>query len=368
MILYLLKVPPPITGVTLINTYVLNSRLIKNKYQIKSIKVSYARNINNLGVFGLKKIFKIINIFRRLLKEIIQSRPKFIYFQISPLSLGFVRDFLFIIIIKMFSTKIIFHLHGKGIKDASKNIILKYMYHFVFNKNYVICLAHSLITDIRSIHKGPIYVVPNGIPLVNRNILLKNPNRNIPKILYLSHLLVSKGILIFLDTLKILVHNRINFKADIVGSPGDLNEEELKEIVSKNGLKNYINYHGPIYGENKFEILLNSDLLLYPSLNDAFPLVLLEAMQLGVPIISSNEGAIPEIVIDGITGFIVDDNDPDHYCRKTEELINNHELRSRMGEAARKEFSQNYTLEIFEKNMLDVFNKVLHNKKSFDGD
>ena len=57
------------------------------------------------------------------------------------------------------------------------------------------------------------------------------------------------------------------------------------------------------YGKEKFDIIKKMDILFYPTFNDAYPLVLLECLQIGMPVVASNQGAIPEI-IDKNTGFI----------------------------------------------------------------
>jgi glycosyltransferase involved in cell wall biosynthesis len=59
------------------------------------------------------------------------------------------------------------------------------------------------------------------------------------------------------------------------------------------------------------ELLAGADVFVHPSLEDAFPTVLLEAMAAGLPVVASNVGGIPEIVIDGVTGILVPPGDAD---------------------------------------------------------
>ena len=82
-----------------------------------------------------------------------------------------------------------------------------------------------------------------------------------------------------------------------------------------------------------------------------------EAMQFRLPLISTFEGAIPEIIEDGVNGFLVAQKDVIALANKLEVLIKDKELRSKMGAAAYLKFSNNYTLEIFENNMVKVLNK-----------
>lgn len=82
-------------------------------------------------------------------------------------------------------------------------------------------------------------------------------------------------------------------------------------------------------------------------------------MRAGLPVIATDEGAIPEIIIDGKTGYIVPKNDSKKLSEKIMELLENPEKARKMGETGRKRFEENYTIEVFEKNMIDVVNKIL---------
>ena len=102
-----------------------------------------------------------------------------------------------------------------------------------------------------------------------------------------------------------------------------------------------------------------ADIFAYPTRQDAFPLVILEAMNFGLPIISTKEGAIPEIIENGITGFIIEKGDSKDLAAKLEILIENESLRKLLGDAAKEKFLQKYTDECFQKNMKLTFMQIL---------
>ena len=77
-------------------------------------------------------------------------------------------------------------------------------------------------------------------------------------------------------------------------------------------------------------------------------------MSYGLPCISTNEGAISEIIDDGKTGFIVDKDNPQMLAEKLEVLIKDAALRQEMGNAGKKKFEEGYTLEIFEHNIFNA--------------
>lgn len=87
--------------------------------------------------------------------------------------------------------------------------------------------------------------------------------------------------------------------------------------------------------ENVSEILAVTDLFLLPSENESFGLAVLEALACGVPCITSNVGGLPEVNIDGETGFAVDVGDIDTFARRIEQLIDDPDLRKKFSMNAR---------------------------------
>ena len=91
----------------------------------------------------------------------------------------------------------------------------------------------------------------------------------------------------------------------------------------------------------------------------AFPLVLLEAMQHSLPCISTNEGAISDIVDDGVTGYVVGARNADHLAAKTEVLLNDNQQRMDMGENGYRKYQEQFTLDVFEKRMSEVLEQLM---------
>jgi glycosyltransferase involved in cell wall biosynthesis len=355
-ILLFIKVPPPITGVTMINRFIMESKILNDNFEFHTVKISYVTNTSELGRLSFKKLLAIVNINLMLIKELINNRPNLVYFQISPLGIAFLRDVFSVTIIKLFKLKILFHIHGKGINKQAENILKRTLYKYAFKGSYLICLSHLLVNDISRVFKGKIYVVPNGIIKMENYIKDKS---NTIRLLFLSNLFTSKGIIIFINVLKQLSFLNIKFEAYVVGQEGDISVDKLNGMISCNELINNVYYLGPKYGDEKIKILSKTDILIYPTLEDALPLVILEAMQLGIPIIASRVGAIPEIIDNNITGFLVDSNSHDQIVEKVILLISDSLLRQKMGKAANEKYKEKYTLKKFEQNMLNVINEVI---------
>jgi glycosyltransferase involved in cell wall biosynthesis len=183
----------------------------------------------------------------------------------------------------------------------------------------------------------------------------------IPNLLFLSNLTRSKGVFEFIDALKILKDQKHKFNARIVGPEYDITITELEQYVADKELQNQVKIEGPVYGDAKFRHFLESDVFVFPTWFEAFPGVVLEAMQAGVPVVSTHEGAIPEIVEEGVTGYLVPQKDVGTLAGRLGHLLKNRPLRNRMGQAARQKFLDEFTSSIFEKKMNEVFVKAMMN-------
>lgn len=90
----------------------------------------------------------------------------------------------------------------------------------------------------------------------------------------------------------------------------------------------------------------------------------LEAMQFELPVISTDEGAIPEIIIDGYNGFIVPKNDPVTLADKIITLVNDDALRKEMGFKGKQRFEEFYTLSKFEQNFTNIIQQIITDFKN----
>jgi glycosyltransferase involved in cell wall biosynthesis len=121
-----------------------------------------------------------------------------------------------------------------------------------------------------------------------------------------------------------------------------------------------VKYLGRKFGQDKQAVLADTDIFAFPTYysNECFPLVLLEAMSASIAVVSTFEGGIPDIIEDGVTGFLVPQRDVEIMAEKLEELIQNPTLRQQMGKAGRQKFETELTLGIFEHNLQLILHQI----------
>jgi len=361
-ILCVLQLPPPVHGASLMNSYLTRSKLINYNFNLEIINLQFSKSIQHLEKFSFFKVYKAIRYSLLIIKKVIKSKPDLIYFTLSPKGFAFYRDAFYVLIFKIFNCKIIFHLHGKGIKENIRgNILKKHIYIWVFKNTNVICLSKILTTDIDTIFQTAPFIVPNGIPNKSEFKSGKKQVNKIPQILFLSNYIKTKGILVLIEALTILKEKGHVFLGRFVGGAADLTPEMLERMINTKNLKPFVEIVGPRYGEDKTKEFQNADIFVFPTFyrNETFGLVNLEAMQFGLPVISTFEGGIPDIIINNETGFLVDKENPVMLADRIEILLEDSDLRISMGEKGYNRYINNYTVEHFESNMLKIFKDIL---------
>ena len=140
----------------------------------------------------------------------------------------------------------------------------------------------------------------------------------------------------------------------------------LKERSQQLGLKDKVVFLG--WRDDALDIIFALDLLVQPSLNEAVGRVLLEAQGLGVPVIGTSVGGIPEIIKDGSTGFIVRPKDAEGLSRSICDLLENEEKRNMFSKEARmwveERFSSDRMMEKIYFMYIDIMNKKVKNMRS----
>ena len=120
-----------------------------------------------------------------------------------------------------------------------------------------------------------------------------------------------------------------------------------------------VNYWGRRYGSEKVVFWKDADIFVFPTLNETFGLVAVEAMEYEIPVVASAEGGIKDIIDNGNSGYTVEKNNPIALASAIELLIKDPELCISMGKAGRKLFEEKFTVEVFEKRMKECLNDAV---------
>lgn len=362
-ILFLLHLPPPVHGASLVGELIKNSKIINDSFKSRYINLLISRSVNESGKTKVLKLWRFVVSWFQLLFELIREKPDLCYFALTTNGIGFYKDVTIVFLLKLFRVKTVLHLHSKGVKRNESNKINYLLYRYVFQNCNVILLSNYLYDDIKTfVPKEQVYICPNGVADLKKDdrIKFEIESKSI-NILFLSNLIKSKGVYVLMEACEILQRRGYNYSCYFVGGEGDVSAHQFMLEVAKRGITENAKYLGKKYGEDKDEIYKSADIFVLPTFyhNECFPLVLLEAMQNELPVVSTTEGGIRDIVENDVTGFIVEKKNPIDLADKLEVLLKNETLRLQMGKAGREKYENEFTLQSFESKLQNILEHIL---------
>jgi hypothetical protein len=126
-----------------------------------------------------------------------------------------------------------------------------------------------------------------------------------------------------------------------------------------------INSFGIIDSDEKLAMIYSAaDIFILPSLEDNFPNTMLEAMSCGTPVIAFNIGGIPDLVKNGVTGFVAPENDLQTMAEQIIKLASNSQLRHNMSKKCHQIICDNHSLDIQANNYLNLYQDLLNSFNS----
>jgi glycosyltransferase involved in cell wall biosynthesis len=214
-------------------------------------------------------------------------------------------------------------------------------------------------TSLRTVFAGliaddKITVVPNGTPDLAGNGEVKDPEA----VIFLSNLRRRKGVVESVEAALLVLRQRPSARFLFVGAweSAEL-EHAVRERASLAGAA--IRFIPATSGEEKHALLLSSSIMLFPPIEpEGHPRVILEGLAAGLPIVTTDRGAIAETVVDGQTGWVLGDASPAQLSERLLLLLDDDSLCARMGEAARARYLESFTQETSDRSLADWLQRV----------
>jgi glycosyltransferase involved in cell wall biosynthesis len=349
------KSPPPYFGTT-VWFESLKQASWSDEFEMFWFNNNVHQSLATLGYVGLRKLWLNIKLYRTFRKFVLEHNPDVIIIPISQSTLGFFKDSVFVSIAKR-KSNVLLMLHGSNWRKwfrSSNHTTRSYVKRTIRRTKGDIFLSEKIKYIFEPFFSFEnIYVVPNGIDSTQS----QRQERNAAFLItYLGNLQPAKGIKEIIEALVYLKEEKLELQ--VIGEWRDQETKEYCEnIIQSNHL--HVKFKGLIIGEEKIKALNNSDLFIFtPNKPEGQPLVILEAMAAGLPIISTDQGAITDCVVDQVNGFIVESNNPKQISDRVKYLMDHPEILKRMGEESRKIYEEKFTVKKMIENFENVFRSV----------
>jgi glycosyltransferase involved in cell wall biosynthesis len=189
-----------------------------------------------------------------------------------------------------------------------------------------------------------------------RKMTVTSPN----SILFVGTFFEYKGLHVLIKAMRQIVDKVPDSKLIIVGLGGGKDKTRIEKLVYDLGIENHVVFLGQKRNEEVSEEILKSEVVAVPEQwpSDFGPLILVEAMALGKPVVASNIGAIPEFIKDGKNGFLAGHNQPAEFAEKIMNLLLNKSFAKSLGERAQKDIKY-FLSDNREKKAIDFYEEII---------
>jgi glycosyltransferase involved in cell wall biosynthesis len=372
-ILVIGQLPPPVHGSNVMAQRFMEA-LAENGFDARIVQKTFSQVLEEVGSVTLTKILRVPALCRNVISTIKEWQPELCVYFISVGLTSLLVDSVLIYILRYYKVPYLLYFHGQGYRkyNASRYLALRRVIRDTLSKAMGgLVLGERLKHDVsQHIPEEHLHILPNGIPDIHEVERIRyGKNGSVIKIMFLSNLIPSKGPMEFLRMAKeVLAVSRHQVHFTLTGIPSSNRYlKELNSFIFDHGLTGHVRITGPLYDQEKEALFRNSDIFVFPTRfkKETLGIVNLEAMQWGLPVISSPIGAIPEIIQDGINGYIVDPLNTSELTNRVMKLINNPGLRIRMGMAGRKLYEEKYSLTAYHRNVNRAMNLFLGVRKKY---
>ena len=278
--------------------------------------------------------------------KILIYRPRVMYMQIAQT--GYLHQSLFLLLAKLLRRETVAHFHANA--DLEGSVTPRHFRQILASRRYIdkmILLTEpcrrSLVDNgwKRETHVVPNFINTAGLPAVFTSVTARK------QILYLGRMDRKKGIFEILDVARQVPEEKFVF----VGDFADRSSEA--EFVRELGETKNARWLGPMYGDEKYEVIAQSKFLLLPTRRDEFPMILIEATILGCIPLVSRVGSVSEIIQDGVNGVFIHPGDIAGMAAKIRELQARDDLQQ-MADNGIRFARANFTNEVVKDKLLTI--------------
>lgn len=355
-VLFIGCVPPPHHGVAGANEILLRGAANHPGIRISHLDISDRRPITTVEKFDWGNVRAALVHGVQCWARLLRDRPHVVYLAISQKTLGFLRDCFFLLPARWLRRAVVIHLHGGNFHAfyTEASPMMQWFIRYAIGRAARGVVLGECLRDCFAglLPAEKIAVVPNGIPDFARG-WQRDPHPPL-RVLYLGTVTRAKGIEIFLQAAQRLNSRQVPLEFQVAGPW--YSEQERRELAP---LCKGVHILGEVSGQSKLRAWREADIFVFPGTQqEGLPLVVLEAMCAGLPVIATDRGCLREVVQHGRTGYLIAPGDVEALVQRLAELAANPQLTRQLGEAGRQRYESVYRAEQFVARMINVWNEA----------
>jgi glycosyltransferase involved in cell wall biosynthesis len=355
-----------IGGVATFLRILLSAEHLRERYELLHLDTSRGE-----AGRGLASTLAIVNL-GYLIRQVVQflqlcvsHKPQIVHLPINY-SWAFWKEAVFIFLARLFGMKIVAHIHG-GVFDQY------YLSCSRFQKWLIAQILLQTDVVIALSNRWKDFLLENVHPHLNVEIVSNTVDHMFAKsmqsartavlekvVLFVGELGNRKGVFDILKAIPLVVASDKDVRFWFAGKEESQQVgDDIEQTCTSEGINEYVKFLGAVTGSSKMKLFQKATVFLLPSYGENLPYALLEAMSSGLPVIVTPVGAIPELVQDGLNGFIIDPGNHIALADRIAQLLNDPGLCQRMGAANRSVIRELYVPEVAIHRFDQIYSKLV---------
>ena len=340
-------------GISTLIGEILNSDL-KEDFAIEYIE-SQAEDFQRFDklIFAIKAVLQF-------LAQVITKNPSLVYVHIGS-NASLYRESFFVVLAKMFGKKTGAHFHAGDVEEyleKQRSLGRKYISWAISRSDKLIAVSKDSANKLQKLApKNEIEIIVNAI---DTKPFAFSPNRlaerkGIVRLLFIGAMGKLKGETDLADVIKMIAKKHSDFRVSFLG----FGSENLEKYCKKIGIENFIEFIGAVSLNDRIEFFEKADIFVLPTYAEAMPMSVIEAMAAGLPTVSTTVGGIPELIEETEEGFLVEPANIEKLAEKLSVLIENQDLRIKMGKKAQEKVGKELDFDIYTEKLKESLFKLV---------
>ena len=338
--------PPPLNGMTVM-TALARLGLAREGVPVAHLDLSDHRTVGNVGRLDPRNVVLAFRHGARMHALLARTKPRLVYLPIAQSTLGFLRDALLILAARAHRVPVAVHLHGASFRsfhDGAAAPVRAIVRGCLRGVAAAIVLGESArgIFD-GLVPAGRVHVLANGIPAPPRYLPAPRAAERF-EVLYMSNLIRGKGYRDLLAAVPAVASAHPALRVRFAGEwSSDREREEVRAEIARLGIGNHVRFVSSATGLRKAELFRGARIFVFPpTAVEGQPVVILEAMSHGLPVVTTPLGGIRDIVVENETGLFVPPSRPAALAAAIRSLLEDAPLRARLGEAGQRRYQRHH--------------------------
>lgn len=340
--------PPPVHGQSLATKALFEADIAGVEQIVVEIRSS--KKLDEVGKPSLLKMLGLFGIIYRVIKARMSSGAEVMYYTAGSAALvPFIRDIVLLGVLRPFFRRTLIHYHSGGLPDyLAASRWRSAMGRWIYGRG-VWSLSLSKHTPVPGLSCGAAreIEIPNGLDIPDLDFSDTPQEDDVLNVLFLGNLYDDKGIFDLIEAVgKAADKTNRRLSLSLVGKFPD-EETEKRCLAALESLRGRVQFDAPAprYGDDKWRAFARADIFAFPTFyrSENLPLVVIEAMGMGLPVLSTKWRGLPSLVQHGVNGYLCEIRDVDQLAESLTCLVNDADLRAEMSKNSREIYNKKFT-------------------------